>query len=64
MVLVGEELSSEYCTQSTHTHNQGGRTVVLIREQLSTHNKQIPQLPTPPTKFFFSLNLDSFLQIM
>ena len=62
MVLVGEELSSEYCTQSTHS--QGGRTVVLLREQLSTHNKQIPQLPTPPTKFFFSLNLDSFLQIM
>ena len=49
VVLVGEELSSEYCTQSTH--NQGGRTVVLLREQLSAHNKQIPQPPTSPTKF-------------
>ena len=56
VVLLGEELSSEHCTQSTSllgdelrtqsTHNQGGGTVVLVREQLSTHNKQIPQPPT------------------
>ena len=61
MVLVGEELSSEYCTQSTHS--KGGRTVVLLREQLSTHNKQLPQLPTPPTKFFSRLILILFCRL-
>ena len=61
VVLVGEELSSEYCTQSTHS--KGGRTVVLLREQLSTHNKQLPQLPTPPTKFFSRLILIPFCRL-
>ena len=37
--------------------------MVLLREQLSTHNKQLPQLPTPPTKFFSRLILILFCRL-
>ena len=58
-MLVGEELSSEYCTQSTR--NQGGRTVTAeYTQQTNTTTTNF----TNKICFVFSLNLDSFLQIM